>query len=76
MLRKQLSDGPLEMFVIYDHPLDYPGHFVVRRWMGGKPTEDFAIADSIETARTEVPPGMYRLPRQSGEDKVILETWI
>jgi hypothetical protein len=76
MERKQQPDGPLEMFVIYDHPLDYPGHFVVRRWLGGKPTDSFIIADSLTAARVEVPPGMHRLPHQPGEDAVIVETWI
>jgi len=76
MDRKQLPDGPLEMFVIYNHPKDFPGHFVVRRWAGGKPTSDFAIADSLEAARIEVPAGLYRLPHQPGEDDVIVETWL
>ena len=76
MDRKQQPDGPLEMFVIYDHPKDYPGHFIVHRWMGGKPTQDFAIADSLEAARAEVPAGMYRLPHHPGEDDVIAETWL
>lgn len=76
MIRKQQPDGLLEMFVIYDHPRDYPGHFVVRRWSGDRPTDDFAIADSIEIARTHVPSGLCRLPHQPGEDDVIVETWI
>ena len=72
--------APLELFVIYDHPLDYPGHFVVRRWYGDKrgcaPTSDFAIADTLEAARAEVPAGLHRIPHQSGEDPVIAETWL
>ena len=63
MDRKQAPDGPLEMFVVYDHPKDYPGHFVVRRWSGDRPTEDFAIADTIEKARAEVPMGLHRMPK-------------
>ena len=61
---KQRPDGPLEMFVIYDHPRDLPGHFVVRRWLGDKPTLDFAIANTLESARTHVPAGTYRIPHQ------------
>ena len=76
MERKQLPDGPLEMFVIYEHPRDYPADFVVRRWLGGKATADFVLAASLEAARTEVPAGMYRLPHQPGEDDVIVETWL
>lgn len=76
MDRKQTPDGPLELFVIYDHPKDFPGHFVVRRWLGDRPTGDFAIAVTIERARAEVPMGLHRVPRQSSDDAVIVETWI
>jgi hypothetical protein len=69
-------NGMVEMFVIYDHPKDYPGHFVVRRWFGTIATSDFAIANTIEEARAEVPDGLVRLPHQPGEDAVIAETWI
>ena len=75
MDRKNQSET-LELFVIYDHPKDYPGHFVVRRWLGVKPTQDFAIADTLESARAEVPDGLLRLPHQPGEDATIAETWI
>jgi hypothetical protein len=76
MERKQKTNGPLELFVIYERPKDYPAHFVVRRWFGMEPTEDFAIADTLEAARKELPRGLYRIPRQPGEDPVIAETWV
>jgi hypothetical protein len=65
-----------ELFVIYERPRDYPAHFVVRRWIGAEPTEDFAIADTLESARAELPHGLYRIPHQPGEDSVIAETWV
>jgi hypothetical protein len=68
--------GPLEIFVIYDHPRDYPGHFVVRRWLGDRPTEDFAIALTLAEARAEVPRGRVRLARSAADDPVIVETWV
>ncbi len=76
MESKQQPDGPLEMFVIYDHPEDFPGHFVVRRWLLDKPTGDFALALTLEEARAEVPPGLCRLLRAPGDDRVIVETWV
>jgi hypothetical protein len=76
MRRNQPLTGPLEMFVVYDHPRDFPGHFVVRRWLGGRPTADFAIADTLEAARAEVPIGLHRLPREPDDDRVIVETWV
>ena len=80
MDRKGPMNGMMELFVIYDHPKDYPGHFVVRRWFGTRwatiPTTDFAIADTLEAVRAEVPEGMCRIPHQESEDAVIVETWI
>lgn len=76
MERKQQPGGLLEMFVVYDHPLDYPGHFVVRRWSGDQPTENFAVARTIEEARAHVPMGLHRLPRQPDDDAAIVEVWL
>ena len=76
MDRKQQPGGPLEMFVIYDHPKDCPGHFVVRRWLNGHPTKDFVIADTLEDSRAEVPSGLCRIHRYVDDDSVIVETWV
>ena len=71
----------VELFDVYDHPRDYPGHFVVRRrvvrsWGVADPTDDFAFADTLEAVREEVPRGLHRVPRQPGEDPAIVETWL
>lgn len=76
MKRKQQPDRPLESFAIYDHPRDYPDHFVVRRWVGDVPTCDFAIADTLDAARAEVPDGLYRIPCQIADDPVLVEVWL
>ena len=64
------------MFVIYERPRDYPGHYVVRRFVGEFPTEDFAIARSLEEARTHIPTGLYKLPRFPEDDAPIVEVWM
>lgn len=77
MLRHdQDPGGPLVSFAVYDHPLDYPGHYVVRRFVGDEPTADFAIELTLGSIRLHIPPGMYRLERLDGDDPYILETWI
>ena len=35
-----------------------------------------ALNATIESARAEVPEGLVRIPHQTGEDPVIVETWI
>ena len=69
----------LAFFVIFDRPLDFPGHFVVRRQFAvrGEVRNDVVprLAASLEKARELVPPGLYRQPRQDGDDAFIVETW-
>lgn len=70
----------LVMWVIYDHPSDFPEHFVARRWVGESPTTDHVLADSLEDVRTKVAtrfafvPSM--LPRFENDDPKIVEVWL
>ncbi len=70
----------LMLWVIYQHPKDYPDGYVVRRWKIGDgrviPDPAFSRADSLGDARMRVPDGLVRLPPQPGDDPVIAETWI
>lgn len=72
----------VSLWVIYDHPSDYPGHFVVRRWevVGGVPVplpeSQCGLAESLENARGFVPGGAVNLGRSDGDDSVIVEVWI
>jgi hypothetical protein len=69
-------------FAIYDHPLDYPEGFVVRRWWvirgNPDPVPDVVprFAKNIEEARAWIPQGFVRLERMPGDDLSIFETWI
>ena len=64
----------MEMYTIYEKPLDYPDKFVVRKWLIGKgifgATEQFWLADTLEAARECVPRGLFRNPRFDGDDPV------
>lgn len=73
----------LNVWVVYDHPLDQPEFFVARRWVAGagvnEATEDTILARSIHELRSILLhrfPGLYCLQRQPGDDPVILETWL
>lgn len=72
-------ENSLEMFTVYDRPLDYPGHYVVRRWFAqaGKLTADVVprLASSLDEARAMVPPYLHRLPRGEGDDAFVVEVW-
>lgn len=74
----------LAMWTLYDHPLDYPDFWVVRRCFATRGSSAEAVpvfdvvprlANSLAEARALVPYGLYRFPRQEGDDAFIVETW-
>jgi hypothetical protein len=69
----------LEMFTIYQSPLDYPGKFVVRRWESGRPPKPDAVPTAvcrmIHEARAKIPPMLICTLRHPDDDPVIVETW-
>jgi len=82
-----LPDWPdaLPTWTIYFNATDYPGKFVVRRFviLGGgrglhKDAEPCFVGDSLEAARDSLPHerGLYCMPRQAGDEPQIVETWI
>lgn len=72
---------PLKLFTIYDHPKDYPDHFVVRGFTiaGGVPIPDKEplLFKYLEVARQlMLGAGKHRLPPNPEDDPVIVESWI
>lgn len=76
-----MSD-PLFMYVVYDHPKDYPENYVVRRgavrdngilFVDAIPT---AVAQTLPEARDAIPFGLVRVDRDPDDDPVVVETWL
>jgi hypothetical protein len=68
------------MFVITDHPKDFPDYYVARLWLS-LPTVragDLVILDrKLESLRTTMAAcGMVRIDADPTDDPVILEIWI
>jgi len=71
----------LTLWTIYHNPSDYPGKYVARRFvvergLGLKAAREVLIADTLEAIRARLPPGLYCLGRQPGDEPQIVETWI
>lgn len=80
-----IEDGfPLQQWVIYDHPTDYPDSVVVRCWHIFRdgtfgPTGEVWLRDDIEGAREVINanyPDGYRLDRHERDDSKIIEVWV
>lgn len=73
-----MSSDPLSMWTVYGKPLDYPNHFVARRWLAGATvvaTSDVLLAGDLASLRAKLPQGLHCLPAQPGDDPSIIETW-
>jgi hypothetical protein len=70
----------LELWTIYDHPADYPNHYVARKWLAGRGGEEatsHVLMDTdLDLLRKKLPPWLYCMPRQELDDPVIIETWV
>lgn len=68
----------LPMWTIYDHPLDYPDYYVARKWLCGKEpeaTDEVLLDVDLDALRQKLPPFLYCMPRQEGDDPRIIEVW-
>jgi hypothetical protein len=70
----------LELWTVYDHPSDFPDHWVARRSVvgrGGATVTGAVIrAETLEGLRLLLPPGMACLTRQPDDDPTIVEVWL
>lgn len=71
----------LPMWTIYDHPLDYPDHFVARMYLIRRgqvlPTNLVKIAKDVDGLRGSLEAGgLTPLARQPDDDPAIVETWV
>lgn len=68
---------PFITYAIYDHPKDYPDHFVVRKWIGEIPEEFLHCkVDTLSEAQASIPKGYTKVLPHKDDDPVIIETWI
>ncbi len=77
-----MLENLLCIWVVYDHPRDFPEHIVVRRQFATRSGEVIKAAvgglyDDIDAARDDMLDlGLGCLQRFPGDDPVIVETWI
>ena len=71
----------LSIWVIYDHPSDYPDSFIARRYFSyyeiQEPTMDVIVAPDYEYIRNALEKyGLVKLDRHPNDDPKIMEIWI
>lgn len=66
----------LELWTVYDSPIDLPGRFVARKWVLDQPTDELLQDKTLEGLRGKLPQGLTRLPCAPEDDPRVVETWI
>jgi hypothetical protein len=67
----------MEIWAIYDHPLDFPKHFIARKFIIDRPTTELIISNTLENIREQLlAKGFVRLDRSPSDDPKIVEVWI
>lgn len=66
----------IQIWVVYDSPLDRPGTFVARKWVNDLATEETLEAPTLDALRAKLPADMYCIPRSLGDEPHIVECWI
>lgn len=66
----------LEIWTVYDSPVDLPDRFVARKFVLDKPTGEILQDRTLDGLRNKLPPGLTRLERSPNDDPVIVECWL
>lgn len=70
-------DWPITLFVVYENPRDFPGKFVVRRWLDAVPERTpLRVCEQLHQARAVIPAGAANIGRMREDDPAIREVWI
>jgi hypothetical protein len=74
------DDTELVLWVVYDHPSDYPEDWVARQHVigiaGSQPT-DRTMIGSLESIRAALRrSGFVQIDRSETDDPVIVESWL
>lgn len=73
--------GSFTIWVVYDHPRDYPHFYVARRFVvlpgRTEPTSDVMQSGTLDNIRQELHKrGLHAIGRHCSDDPKIVETWI
>lgn len=67
----------MNLWTIYDHPIDFPDKFVARRFENSLPTSEIIITPSLDELRDRFEEnGLVCVQRHPHDDPKIIEVWI
>lgn len=74
---KPQNSGLPPIWVVYDHPSDFPNNYVARCFIGEEDTGNIMVCPSLERLQNELMRmGLTKLMPMPGDPPVIIETWL
>ena len=71
------NKSPLRMWCVYEHPEDFPEHYVAKLFEGANATDSMVMSKDYEiVAESMFEMGLSKLMRMPDDDPTILETWL
>ena len=74
-IRTLIPEGA-PMIVVYDHPLDYPEHYVARLFNGRQGTHLIVISAALGDLLAAKPAEMARISRVDDDPPKVAEIWL
>jgi hypothetical protein len=76
-----VEDNILSMWTVYDRPVNFEGRFVAVEFrivpgISEPVAASHFVATTLEAVRAMLPRGLYRMPRNDGDEPQIVETWL
>jgi hypothetical protein len=76
-----MTETDLPMWVVYDHPSDFPDQYIARQHIvgieGNKVTDRTMGSDQLEKVRAALRNlGLVRIDRSPEDDPAIMEVWL
>jgi hypothetical protein len=69
----------LQMWTVYEHPLDHPDGYVARLFNVGRDgavaTDEVIMGDTLQAVRSQIPQGLFCMVRSPDDEPQIVETW-
>jgi len=72
-----MNDDNLIMWVVYDHPSDFPDYYVARKWIMEDPTGEIIMATTLQGVEDKLRDwGLTCMTRMDEDDPKILSVWL
>ncbi len=72
-----MKNNQLEIWVIFNRPLDYPNGLIARKFLNDRPTNEYIIGQNLNELRKLFrKKGLVAISKSSDDPISLIESWI